>query len=68
MSTVKEEAIQLIESLPANCTMEEIQYHLHVRDKIRRGLAAADEGRVVSHDEVKRQVQQWLGSFGQSRP
>ena len=32
MSVVKEEAIRLIQSLPDDCSLEEIQYHRH-RDR-----------------------------------
>lgn len=68
MSTVKDDAIRLIQSLPANCTLEEIQYHLYVRDKIDRGLADVDAGRTVSHDEVKKQVKEWAKSIGRNQP
>ena len=34
MSIVKEAAIKLIQSLPDDCTFEEIQYHLYVREKV----------------------------------
>jgi predicted transcriptional regulator len=53
MSSVKDEAIKLIQALPEDCTMDDIQYHLYVRDKIDRGIAAADAGRVVPHEEVR---------------
>jgi predicted transcriptional regulator len=33
---------------------EEAAYELYVRQKIAAGLKAADEGRVVPHEEVKR--------------
>lgn len=68
MSTVRDDAIKLIQSLPADCSLEEIQYHLYVRDKIDRGLADIDAGRTVSHDEVKKQVQEWVKSIGRNRP
>ncbi len=45
---VKEQAIELIRSLPDDCTLEDIQYHLYVRAKVERGIRAIDEGRVVS--------------------
>jgi len=39
-----------------NCTV----YELHVLQKIERGLRDAEEGRTVSHDEVKDRLGQWL--------
>lgn len=52
--TVKEEARQMIEKLPDHATWDDLMYELYVRQKIEMGLRAADEGRVVSHEEVKR--------------
>ncbi len=60
MSTVKEEALQVIERLPDHATWDELLYELYVRQKIAIGLQAANEGRVVSQDEIKR-------VFGKSR-
>jgi predicted transcriptional regulator len=61
MSQAKDEVVRLIDSLPEDCTIEEIQYHLYVRQKIERGLAAIDEGRTVPQDEAERRVAGWLG-------
>ena len=66
MSLVKDEAIKLIRSLPDDCTIEDIQYHLAVRRKVERGLAAVEEGRVVSQDEAERRVAEWAKSSGPS--
>ena len=57
MNAVKGEAIRPIQSLPDDCSFEEIQYHLHVIQKAERGLAAIDEGRVVSQEEAERRSQ-----------
>lgn len=53
MSTIKEEAMQLISRLPEEVTWEDIMYRLYVKRKIEEGIKAAEEGRTVSHDEVK---------------
>jgi predicted transcriptional regulator len=53
MSTTKEEALQLISRLPEEVTWEDIMYRLYVKRKIESGIKAAEEGRTVSHDEVK---------------
>ena len=54
MSTVKEEVRELAERLPEEATWDDVMYELYVRQKIAAGIKAADEGRVVSHEEVKR--------------
>ena len=54
MATIKKEALKLIEHLPEKSTWEDIIYELYVREKIEHGLKAAREGRIVSHEEVKK--------------
>jgi predicted transcriptional regulator len=66
MSAVKEEAIRLIQSLPDDCSLEEIQYHLYVIQKVERGLAAIEEGRIVPQEEAERRVAGWGKFTGQS--
>jgi predicted transcriptional regulator len=53
MSTTKEEAMRLISKLPEEVTWEDIMYRLYVKRKIEEGIKAADEGRTISHDQVK---------------
>ena len=55
-TSVKEEVIQMIQRLPDDCTLEQIQYHLYVREQVGRGLADVEVGRVVSHEEAKRRL------------
>jgi len=62
---IKEQAIELIKSLPDDCTLEDIQYHLYVRAKVEKGIRAIDEGRVVSQDEAEKKVKEWVKSSGQ---
>jgi hypothetical protein len=64
MNAAKEAAIRVIQSLPDDCTMEDIHYHLYVREKIRRGQVAADAVEIVSQAEAERLVQEWSKSSG----
>lgn len=54
MSTAKEEAINLITRLPDEASWDDIMYEMYVKKKIELGIKAADEGRDVTHEEVKR--------------
>jgi len=54
MSTTKEEAVNLITQLPDEASWDDIMYEMYVRKKIEAGIRAADAGRVVPHEEVKR--------------
>ena len=53
MNTIKEEARKIIDHLPDEATWDDLMYELYVRQKIEAGLRAADEGRVISHEQVK---------------
>ena len=58
--TIKDQVISYIKTLPDNVTIEDIMYHLYVREKIFRGIKAADEGRVVSNEKAKEIIEKWL--------
>ena len=60
MSAAKEIVEEILEQLPDNTTLEEVQYRLFVRQKIEQGLADVDAGNVVSHEEAKQRMQKWL--------
>ena len=67
MAHVKEQVIELIKSLPEDATLEDIHYHLYVREKVEHGLKAIDDGRVVSQEDAEKRVEGWLKSSGQNR-
>jgi hypothetical protein len=54
MKTAKEQAIDSISGLPSIATWQDIAYCLRVRRKVEEGIKAAEEGRILSYDEVKR--------------
>jgi len=59
MSTAKDDVQQLLNTLPDDCSLEDIQYHLYVIAKVRHGLEIADTQGTLSQEEVK----QWLGKW-----
>lgn len=67
MSTAKKQAVELINYLPDDCTIEDIQYHLYVLEKVERGIRAIDEGFVVSQEEAEERVREWLKSSGRNQ-
>jgi len=54
MATTKKQALEMIKKLPERATWDDIMYEIYVRKKIEAGIKAADEGRVVPHEEVKK--------------
>ncbi|NCO83971.1 MAG: hypothetical protein COZ31_01285 [Nitrospirae bacterium CG_4_10_14_3_um_filter_44_29] len=61
MQTVKQEVSNLLNRLPEDCSLEDVQYHLYVLQKIERGLKDVEEGRVYSQEEVEKKMSKWLG-------
>ncbi len=59
METAKEQVQRILEVLPDDASLEDIQYHIYVRQKIDQGLADEDAGRVVSHEEAMRRLDKW---------
>jgi predicted transcriptional regulator len=53
-ATLKSELHEIADHLSGTASYGDAMYELYVRMKIARGRKAAEEGRVISHDEVKR--------------
>lgn len=60
MKTAKEEVRELLDQLPEDISLEDIQYHIYVRQKIQKGLDAAQEGKMISQIEVEKRMGRWL--------
>ncbi len=59
MSTAKEEVESLLHKLPDDCSLEDIQYHLYVLEKVRNGLEAADSQGTISQEEAEERLSRW---------
>ena len=57
MSRTKRTVHSLLKTLPENCTLDEVQYHLYVLQKIQRADHQADTGQVTGHADVIRMVE-----------
>jgi hypothetical protein len=62
MASAKEEVSSLLEKLPDNASYEDIQYHLYVLEKVKRGLDRASSEGAVAHDAAKERLGKWLAS------
>ncbi len=61
----KRAAMELIDRMPDDVSLEEIMYRLYFRKRVERGIKELEEGKTVSQAEMKRSLQQWLRSAGQ---
>ncbi|RLA39045.1 MAG: hypothetical protein DRQ64_07725 [Gammaproteobacteria bacterium] len=62
MSTAKQEVETLLKTLPEDCTLEDVQYHLYVIEKIQRGLSRADTEGVVDQRAVEEKLGKWTNT------
>ena len=60
MSTAKQDVESLLHKLPEDSSVEDIQYHLYVLDKVRRGLEDARINGTLSQEEVEARLTKWL--------
>jgi predicted transcriptional regulator len=60
MNAAKKEVMRILEDLPEDASLEDIQYHLYVRQKIEHGLEDAEAGRTLSEEEFDRRMAKWL--------
>ncbi|MDF2935412.1 MAG: hypothetical protein K0Q90_785 [Paenibacillaceae bacterium] len=57
---LKDDLKQIIDNLPDDCSLEDIQYTLYVRKKIQQGQDDLNEGRIVTHEEMEKRMSKWL--------
>lgn len=60
MSTAKEEVESLLDRLPDSSSIEDIQYHLYVMEKVRHGLDVADQQGTLTQQEAEERLSKWL--------
>lgn len=60
MQTAKEEVASLLERLPEGSSLEDVQYHLYVIEKIRRGLERTEVEGAKSQAQAEQHLGKWL--------
>lgn len=59
MDTLKQESIKAISSLPEDSNIDDLMYRLYVIDKIKKGEEAAINGKILTLEELKKEVKKW---------
>ncbi len=60
MNTIKEKIQSILSQLPDDCSIEDIQYHLYVLEKVRQGINVANRENTLSQEEVEGLMNKWL--------
>jgi len=59
--TTKEQVQRILDHLPEDCSLEEVQYHLYVAETVQRRLVMADDAKEhASESEAERRMKRWL--------
>jgi predicted transcriptional regulator len=61
MQSAKQEVSKLLDTLPENCSLEDIQYHLFVLQKVDLGIQDGNIGRTYTQEEMEKRMMKWLG-------
>ena len=59
--TAKDKVRALLDRLPDDCSLDDVQYHLYVVQAAARGEADEQVGRVIPHEQVAAELRRkWL--------
>ena len=67
MKTPKQEAMELLERLPDDASIDTVINELHVKSRLLRALAHSEQGEGIPHEEVELRLNKWLESSGLQR-
>lgn len=52
--------MRILDRLPDDVSLDDIQYHIYVRQKIEHGLEDVEAGRTLSEEEFDQWMAKWL--------
>ena len=59
--TTKDTVRALLDRLPDDCSLEDVQYHLYAVQAVVRGQADEEAGRTIPHEQVDAELRRkWL--------
>ena len=58
--TTKELIRKLLDQMPDDATIEDIQYQIFVLQKIQAGEEDLESGRIMTHDQVMQDLARWV--------
>lgn len=60
MSSVKQEVIRLIKTLPDEVDYDKIMAEIYFRQKVDKSLKQIEQGKVISHEQAKKRISNWI--------
>jgi hypothetical protein len=60
MIATKQNVISYLEKMPDDCSLEDIQYQLFVKEKISRGIKRTESQGATSQQEIEEKYKKWI--------
>jgi predicted transcriptional regulator len=60
MIIAKRQVLDMIKDLPEQIDVDELIYHLYLRQKLEAAEKDVREGRLISHEEVVKETSKWF--------
>jgi hypothetical protein len=60
IQTLKQELANMIQNLPDDCTIEDVQYRLHLINKVRRGEERLKAEGGISQKAAEERLSKWI--------
>lgn len=60
MAGIKQQVMQMIESLPEDVSIDNIMAELYFKLQVDAGLKELEEGKGMPHQEVEKRMSKWL--------
>ena len=59
-ASAKQTVRSVLKAMPDDCTLEDVQYQLYLRQRLEKSRVAVAQERIVPHDEVKKRLAKWV--------
>jgi len=60
MQIAKQQVTSMLQKLPDDCSLEDIQYHLYVIEKIKNGVERAETEGVILQQDAEKHLAKWI--------
>ncbi len=60
MQIAKQQVASMLQNLPEDCSLEDIQYHLYVIEKIKNGVARVEIEGAIPQQDAEKKLAKWI--------
>ena len=63
MQTLKDVTIEVLKNISPSASLEDIMYKINLTAQVMEGIRDADQGKVITTDELIKRVDSWVNSL-----